>query len=67
MIIVVLQLNGTAVNVCMIVFGWLQERYTMPDDGDMLPIIFGCFAGAVPWLVTVVNLLSPKGPADAIR
>lgn len=75
MIIVILQLNGTAdyialsgifaVNVCMILFGWLQERYTTPGDGDMLPFIFGCFAGAVPWFVTVVNLISPKGPTES--
>ena len=75
MIVVILQLNGTAdyialigifaVNVCMILFGWLQERYTTPGDGDMLPFIFGCIAGVVPWLVTAVNLASPKGPAES--
>jgi len=75
MIVVILQLNGTAdyialsgivaVNVCMILFGLLQERYTKPGDGDMLPFIFGCLAGAVPWLVTAVNLVSPKGPAES--
>jgi len=50
MIIVILQLNGTAdyialmgiagVNVCMILFGWLQEKYTTPGDGDLLPFWF---------------------------
>ena len=44
MIIVIMQLNGTAdyiallavfaVNVCMILFGWLQEKYTVPGDGQ---------------------------------
>ncbi|MCE9620719.1 MAG: heliorhodopsin HeR [Actinomycetia bacterium] len=73
MIIVILQLNGSAdyiallaifgVNVCMILFGWLQERYTTPGSGDMLPFWFGCFAGAIPWIAVVVNLWSPKGPA----
>ena len=76
MIVVILQLNGTAdyialtgiftVNVCMILFGWLQERYTSPGDGDLLPFIFGCFAGIVPWLVVAVSLVSPKGPAEAL-
>lgn len=75
MIIVILQLNGTAdyiallgifgVNVCMILFGWLQERYTTPGDGDMLPFWFGCFAGAIPWIATALNVISPKGPAGA--
>jgi hypothetical protein len=74
MIVVILQLNGTAdyiallalfgVNVSMILFGWLQERYTTPGDGDMLPFFFGCVAGAIPWIAVAVNLVSPKGPAD---
>ncbi len=76
MIVVILQLNGTAdyialigiftANVCMILFGWLQERYTTPGDGDMLPFIFGCIAGSVPWIVTAINLASPKGPAASM-
>lgn len=75
MIIVILQLNGTAdfvallgifgVNVCMILFGWLQERYTTPGDGDMLPFWFGCFAGAIPWIATVFNIFSPEGPPES--
>lgn len=75
MIVLILQLNGAAdyiallgvfgVNACMILFGWLQERYTEPGDGDMLPFTFGCIAGAIPWIAVVINLLSPKGPADA--
>jgi hypothetical protein len=75
MIVVILQLNGTAdyialtgifaVNVCMILFGWLQEKYTTPGDGDLQPFIFGCIAGAVPWIVTAVNLASPKGPPES--
>jgi hypothetical protein len=75
MIIVILQLNGTAdyialmgiaaVNVSMILFGWLQEKYATPGDGDLLPFWFGCIAGIVPWLATLVNILSPKGPAES--
>ena len=75
MIIVILQLNGTAdyiallgifgVNVCMILFGWLQEKYTTPGDGDLLPFFFGCLAGSIPWIATAINLASPKGPTDA--
>jgi uncharacterized membrane protein len=75
MIIVILQLNGTAdyiallgifgVNVCMILFGWLQERYTKPGDGDMLPFWFGCIAGSIPWIATAINVAHPKGPAES--
>ena len=73
MIVVILQLNGTTdyiallgifgVNVCMILFGWLQERYTTPGDGDMLPFWFGSLAGAIPWVAVALNLIAPKGPA----
>ncbi len=72
MIVVIMQLNGTAdyiallaifgVNVCMILFGWLQERYTKPGSGDMLPFWFGCFAGIVPWIAVAINVAAPKGP-----
>lgn len=74
MIVVILQLNGItelsallglfAVNVSMILFGWLQERYTTPGNGDLLPFIFGCIVGAVPWVVILINLLAPKSPSD---
>ena len=75
MIVVILQLNGTAdyighvgifgVNVGMILFGWLQERYTTPGDRDMPPFWFGCYAGSIPWIATALNVISPKGPAEA--
>ena len=75
MIIVILQLNGTSdyiallgiagVNVCMILFGWLQERYVKAGNGDLLPFWFGCFAGSIPWIATVFNLIAPKGPPES--
>lgn len=71
MIIVILQLNGVTdyiallavfgVNASMILFGWLQERYATPGDGDRRPFWFGCIAGAVPWIAILINLFSPKG------
>ena len=74
MIIVSMQLNGVAdyiallaifaVNASMILFGWLQERYTTPGDGDLLPFWFGCIAGIVPWVAIVINVFAPKGPAE---
>lgn len=76
MIIVILQLNGVAdyiallgifgVNASMILFGWLQERYTEPGDGDLLPFWFGSLAGAIPWIAVVLSLVSPKGPSEAM-
>jgi hypothetical protein len=75
MIVVILQLNGITdvaalaalfmVNASMILFGWLQERYTTPGNGDLLPFIFGSIVGAVPWLVILFNLIAPKSPSDA--
>jgi hypothetical protein len=75
MIIVIMQLNGVSeyisllalfgVNVSMILFGWLQERYVTPGSGDLLPFWFGCIAGSVPWIAVVVNIISPKGPSEA--
>ena len=75
MIFLIAQLNGISdyaallaifgVNVSMILFGWLQEKYTQPGDGQWLPFIFGCIAGIIPWLIIVIQLLSPSGPAQA--
>ena len=74
MIVIILQLNGVTdyvaflaifgVNVSMILFGWLQERYSQPGSGDMLPFWFGCIAGAVPWIAVFINMLSPSGPPE---
>ncbi len=75
MIIVIAQLNGISnyaallsifgVNVSMILFGWLQEKYTTPGDGQLLPFIFGCIAGIIPWIIFVIQLISPAGPSEA--
>ncbi len=75
MIFLIAQLNGISdyaallaifgVNVSMILFGWLQEKYTTPGDGQWLPFIFGCIAGTIPWIIIVTQLLSPGGPAGA--
>lgn len=72
MIFLISQLNGVSdyaallaifgVNVSMILFGWLQEKYTTPGDGQWLPFIFGCIAGAIPWVIFAVQLISPSGP-----
>ncbi|GIG55241.1 heliorhodopsin HeR [Demequina activiva] len=75
MIVLILQLNGIAdyaalaalftVNASMILFGWLQERYATPGDGDLLPFIFGSMVGIVPWIIIVINLIGPGNTSDA--
>lgn len=52
------------VNASMILFGWLQERFAEPGDGEWLPFIFGCIAGAVPWIIFVVYLIGPSAPSS---
>lgn len=68
MIVLIAQITGISdvaalmaifgVNASMILFGWLQEKYEQPGGG-MLPFIFGCMAGIVPWLVILVWVLAP--------
>src|SRR3990167_311081 len=75
MIFVIAQLNGISdyaallaifgVNVSMILFGWLQEHYNKPGDKHWLPFIFGCIAGIIQWLIILIQLLTPNGPAGA--
>ena len=75
MVVVILQLNGVTdyialmavfgVNVSMILFGWLQEHHATPGDGDLLAFWFGCIAGAVPWIVVVINLFAPGDDSGA--
>lgn len=75
MIVLIAQITGISdygallaifgVNVSMILFGWLQEKYVKPGSGDFLPFIFGCIAGIIPWLVILVSVLSPNSPSDA--
>jgi hypothetical protein len=75
MIFVIAQLNGInnyaallaicGVNVSMILFGWLQVKFTKPGDGEWLPFIFGCIAGIIPWIIFAIQLITPKGPTSA--
>jgi len=53
-----------AVNASMILFGWLQEKYEVPGEGGWLPFVFGCFAGAVPWVIIALLLIQPGSTAD---
>lgn len=75
MIVIIAQLVGISdvvallalfgVNASMILFGWLQERYHQPGDGGWLPFLFGCLAGAVPWVGVVVYTLAPGSGSGA--
>ena len=75
MIFVIAQLRGISdyaallaifgLNFSMILFGWLQEKYSQTDNGNWLPFIFGCIAGIIPWLIVAIQLFSPKGPSGA--
>ena len=46
------------VNVSMILFGWLQEKYVSPGGG-LLPFWFGCIAGIVPWIIILIYVIAP--------
>ena len=52
------------VNASMILFGLLQEHYEEPGRPGWLPFIFGCIAGAVPWLGIGIYLWSPGSSAE---
>ncbi|GGK82331.1 heliorhodopsin HeR [Ornithinimicrobium pekingense] len=75
MIVLIAQLVGISdvvallglfgVNASMILFGWLQERYHRPGDGGWLPFVFGCLAGAVPWVGIVVYTVAPGSTSGA--
>lgn len=53
------------VNASMILFGWLQEKYEEPGSRGWLPFIFGCIAGAVPWIAIGIYIFSPTTDAQA--
>jgi hypothetical protein len=53
------------VNASMILFGLLQEKYETPGDHvSWLSYWFGVLAGAIPWAVIGVYLLSPGNDAN---
>lgn len=76
MIVLIAQITGISdyaaligivgVNTSMILFGWLQERYTKPGSGDWLPFIFGSIAGIVPWLIILISVLAPGSPSNTM-
>jgi len=51
------------VNVSMILFGLLQEKYEKPGGGT-LPFWLGCIAGVTPWIAIGIYLVSPGSAAS---
>lgn len=51
------------VNVSMILFGLVQEKYERPGGG-MLPFWLGCIAGVTPWIAIGIYLVSPGNTAS---
>ena len=52
------------VNASMIFFGLVQEHYSEPGSGKLLPFWLGSIAGAVPWLAIAVYIATPGTDAD---
>ncbi len=48
-----------AVNAMMILFGLLMEHYEEPGTKSWMPYWFGVLAGAVPWILIGLYILSP--------
>jgi hypothetical protein len=51
-------------NASMILFGWVMEvRNEGRERVDWMPFLFGCFAGAVPWVAVALYLFgAPASP-----
>ena len=74
MIWLILAINGVtdigalfavfAINAAMIMFGALQEKYERPGSGGLVPFIFGCMVGIVPWILILVYFLRPGSASD---
>jgi hypothetical protein len=51
------------VNAAMILFGWLMETTNQPGPGaSWTPFVFGCIAGAVPWIAVGIYLFGAAEP-----
>ena len=54
------------VNACMILFGWVMERYNLGRPTvDWLAYWFGVIAGAVPWIAIGIYLLGAGAGTSA--
>ncbi len=52
-------------NIAMILFGLVMETVNRPDEPvDWSPFIFGCIAGAVPWIVIAIQVIGAESRAE---
>ncbi len=52
-----------ALNVTMILFGWLMELHNQTTERtNWTAYWFGCFAGAVPWVAVAIYLAGAPDP-----
>jgi hypothetical protein len=47
-------------NATMLMFGLIQERYEFPGTGGLIPFACGCFAGVVPWIIILLDMIGPR-------
>lgn len=54
------------VNSSMIFFGLVQEVMSRPSENrvNWMPYIYGCFAGAVPWVIIALQIASSEAQGD---
>jgi hypothetical protein len=55
------------VNTAMIFFGMVMEIFNRPDAGNRVnwtPFLFGCVAGAVPWIVIAYQFIGAENRAQ---
>lgn len=57
-----------SLNACMILFGWVMEIHNQTTKKvDWTSYIFGCFAGAVPWIILGLYFFNAIGSnAEAV-
>jgi hypothetical protein len=55
------------VNAAMIFFGMVQEAFVRPgrEGVNWMPFLFGCFAGAIPWIIIAMNLVFSETSSSA--
>ena len=50
-------------NMMMILFGWIMELHNQNTKRtNLTPYVFGCIAGAIPWLAVAFYLFGSGGP-----
>jgi hypothetical protein len=55
------------VNASMILFGLVMERANLGrDEVDWSPFIYGCVAGAVPWIAIAIQLALSQNEGDGV-